>query len=193
MKVAIREISGNWDKGFVLDKHTVSSTCVGHTPNGHPVFETTRTEVGEAAYQLKYRSDWNQVQPLAQQLADSIYPLFGKVGFIVPMPASSPRTRQPVTEVARALSKILNIPVFEGLLLKTPNGKSLKDLATKEEKIAAIGDSFNVQDQIVSKGQWNVLLVDDLFHTGASAQEASKALRTYGKVNKIYVAALTWR
>ena len=193
MKVAIREISGNWDKGFVLDKHTVSSTCVGHTPNGHPIFETTRTEVGEAAYQLKYRSDWNQVRPLAQQLADSIYPLFSKVGFIVPMPASSSRTRQPVTEVARALSEIVSIPVFEELLLKKPNGKSLKDLATKEEKIAAIGDSFNVQDQISSEGQWNVLLVDDLFHTGASAQEASKALRTYGKVNKIYVAVLTWR
>jgi predicted amidophosphoribosyltransferase len=77
------------------------------------------------------------------------------------MPASNPRARQPVTEVARALGKIVETPVFEALLLKTANGKTLKDLTTKDDKIAALANSFSIQDEISGEGPWNVLLVDD--------------------------------
>jgi predicted amidophosphoribosyltransferase len=66
-------------------------------------------------------------------------------------------------------------------------------LSTKSEKIEAIGDSISVHGGISNDGQWNVLVVDDLFHTGASMETACKALRTYPKVGRIYVAALTWR
>jgi predicted amidophosphoribosyltransferase len=57
----------------------------------------------------------------------------------------------------------------------------------------AIGNGFSVNDEITNVGKWNVLLVDDLFHTGASMEAACNALRAYPKVGKIYVAALTWR
>src|SRR6267378_5471045 len=193
MKIAIRQAAGNWHRGLVLDKHSVSSTFIGHTESGRSKFDTIRTEVGEATYQLKYRGDWSKVQPLAQQLADSIYPKFHEVGLIVPMPASNPRARQPVTEVARALGKIVETPVFEALLLKTANGKALKDLTTKDDKIAALANSFSIQDEISGEGPWNVLLVDDLFHTGASAEAACAALASYRKIARIYFAALTWR
>ncbi|MDK9723296.1 MAG: ComF family protein [Sterolibacteriaceae bacterium MAG5] len=193
MKVSLREIVGPWDEGWVLDKHSVGSVCIGHNEYGHPVFETTRTEVGEATFQLKYRGDWAQARQLAQAISDHIYPKLANVGFIVPMPASTQRPRQPVTEVANELGKLVKLPVFDKLLLKTANGKSLKNLNTKDEKIEAIGDSFNVNDAITNDGQWNVLVVDDLFHTGASMEAACKVLRAYPKVRKIYVVALTWR
>jgi predicted amidophosphoribosyltransferase len=83
--------------------------------------------------------------------------------------------------------------VFPNLLIKAKKGKSLKDLNTKDEKIEAIGDSFSVNDEISTEGKWNVLVVDDLFHTGASMEAACKVLRMHPKVGKIYVAALTWR
>lgn len=193
MKASLKVIHGPWDMGLVLDKHTVSSVCVGQNEYGHPVFETTRTDVGESTYQLKYKSDWNQIQPLAQAIAEHIYPRLQSVGFILPMPASTARKRQPVTDVAEALGKIVNVPVFTDTLRKANNGKSLKDLHTKEEKIEAIGNSFSINNQITDEGAWNVLVVDDLYHTGASMEAACKVLRTYPKVKKIYVAALTWR
>lgn len=193
MKVSLRQIHGPWDEGWVLDKHSVGSVCVGHNEFGHPVFDTTRTEVGEATFQLKYRSDWTQAKPLAEAIAKHVYPKLTKVGFIVPMPASTQRARQPVTEVANELGALVTIPVFDNLLLKAANGKSLKNLNTKDEKIEAIGDGFSVSDTITNDGQWNVLVVDDLFHTGASMEAACKVLRTYPKVRNIYVAALTWR
>lgn len=177
----------------MLDKHSIGSVCVGHNEWGHPVFETTRTEVGESTFQLKYRGDWGQVNPLAQAINEHIYPKLSKVGFVVPMPASTQRPLQPVTEIANELGRLVQVPVFNNLLLKAANGKSLKDLSTKEEKIEAIGNAFGVNDEITNVGKWNVLLVDDLFHTGASMEAACNALRAYPKVGKIYVAALTWR
>jgi predicted amidophosphoribosyltransferase len=193
LKVSLKQVWGMWDEGWVLDKHSASSVYTGDDVYGRPQFNTTRTEVGEATFQLKYRNDWTQAKPLAQALAENIYPKLSQVGFIVPMPASSQRARQPVTEVTNELGALLKIPSFSNMLIKAKNGKSLKDLNTKDEKIDAIGNSFNVNDEISSDGRWNVLVVDDLFHTGASMEAACKVLRTYHKVGKIYIAALTWR
>ena len=109
------------------------------------------------------------------------------------MPATKTRKRQPVTEVVEELGKLVGTPVFTELLLKAPNGKSLKDLGTRQEKIEAIGRSLSVKDCIEGDDRHNLLLVDDLFDTGASMQAACKVLSAYPKVRKIYVAALTWK
>jgi predicted amidophosphoribosyltransferase len=193
LKVNLREICGPWDQGWALDKHMLKSTYLGDDERGHPRFENIRTEVGEATYQLKYRQSWVQTTPLAEAIAESIFPKLKQVGFILPMPASTPRQRQPVTEVASALGNLVGLPVFNNVLLKAKTGVSLKDLDTKAEKIAAIGNGFSVNDIINGCGPWNILLVDDLIHTGASMEAACETLRTYSKVAKIYVVALTWR
>ncbi|MBK0019159.1 ComF family protein [Kosakonia sp. S42] len=193
MEINIKDIVGNWDRGVVLDKHSKYSVVTGQNQWGHNVYETTRTEVGEALYQLKYQSDWNQVGPLARCLYDNAYPLFDRVGFIIPVAASNVRARQPVTEVARALAQLAGVPCFDGLLLKAPGCVSLKNLNTKQEKVEAIGNSFSVSPVITNEGRWNVLVIDDLYHTGASMEAACAALRGYNKINNIYVAALTWR
>jgi len=193
MKSSIRRIEGNWDLGYVLDKHVLSSTYLGENAQGHPQFDTTRSEVGEALFRLKYRSDWSQIDPLARELAVSIYPKFDTVEILIPMPPSNRRVKQPVTALAEALGRLVDRPVFEGLLIKRADGKQLKDLHSKLEKVEALEGSFSVQDQIEGNGPWNALLVDDLFDTGASLEEACAALRTYPKIRKIYVAALTWK
>lgn len=193
MKTSLRKITGPWDQGWVLDKHMLKSTYLGDGPSGHPQFDSLRTEVGEATFQLKYRNQWDRAPLLAQALAEAVCPKLDALGFIVPMPASNPRVRQPVNEVATALGGILKIPTFLDLLIKTPNGKSLKDLTTKEEKMAALDGTIRVNDAIGNEGRWNVLLIDDLYDSGASMEVASLALRKYPKVNRVYVAALTWK
>jgi predicted amidophosphoribosyltransferase len=193
LKVTLKQINGPWDQGWVLDKHMLSSTFLGDDEHGNPRFENHRTEVGEATYQLKYQKDWSQVGPLAQAVATNVFPKLAQVGFVVPMPASNVRPRQPVTEVAVELGRIIGKPVFSDLLRKATTGKSLKDLHSKAEKVAAIGASFSVNDEIKKAGCWNVLVVDDLFDSGASMDAACAVLRQYPKVGKIYVAALTWK
>lgn len=196
MKNNIIPIKGNWDAGYALDRHKISSTYIGDNEFGYPQFDTLRTEVGESLYQLKYRGDFAQAGPLAAEIQKYLVPRFGPVGLIVPMPATKPRTRQPVTEIARALAGLIGLACFENLLVKAPaaaGAPSLKDIVGKEAKAAAMKGRFTVNDEIAGEGRWNVLLVDDLYDSGASMEAACAALRTYPKIDRIFVAALTWK
>lgn len=179
--------------GFALDKHTIRSIPTGFNEFGHQTWDTLRTEVGEALYQLKYKKDWDQVEPLAKELAESVFPKFKNVGLIIPMPPSTYRKRQPVFELAVELGQLVETPVFDGILKKKSQGKQLKNLDNKAEKLEALDGVFSVIDEIEGTGPWNALLIDDLFDSGASIEMACLALRQYAKISKIYVATLTWK
>lgn len=196
MQVQIKKIEGSWDLGFALHKHTLSSAYLGDDEWGHPRFDTTRSEPGEALYKLKYQSDWSQIAPLAEAIQTHLMPLFGKIGLIIPMPASTPRQRQPVTELANALGKLLDKPVFDEMVVKAPTppgGTPLKNLNTRAEKDSALAGLITVNECITNEGHWNALILDDLFDTGATLDAACRALRTYKKINHIYAATVTWK
>ncbi|MDO6967109.1 ComF family protein [Rhizobium alvei] len=195
MKVNLRRIKGNWDDGYVLDKHKIRSIFIGHYPNGRPQFDTLRTDIGEAVYQLKYNGDWTKCAPLAKAVHDHIVPLFPKIGLVVPMPPSQPRSRQPVDGVAEELAKLMGLTVFGDLIAKSPSttGKKLKDLTSKPEKVAELAGRLSINDTIGGDGKWNALLIDDLFDSGASMEAATAALKSYNKISGVYVAALTWK
>lgn len=196
MQVQVRQIVGNWDAGYALHKHTLSSVHLGNDANGYPMFDTTRSEPGEALFQLKYRSDWNQVAPIAAALNQHILPLFKKVGLIIPMPASTARQRQPVDEIAKELGRLANIPVFHNIVIKTPapqGAPQLKNLKTKAEKEAALEGRFTINNEITNEGCWNALMLDDLFDTGATMEAVCAALRTYPKINKVFAATVSWK
>lgn len=196
MKVNVRKLDGSWDLGYALDRHTLSSVYLGEDAYGHPRFATTRSEPGEALYQLKYQGDWSQVGLLAVQVQSTLLPLFGKISLIIPMPASTARARQPVNEIANELGKLTKIPVSDDIVVKAPapeGSPQLKNLRSREEKDAALEGRFSINPSITSEGFWNALLLDDLFDTGATMDAVCKVLRTYKKINHIYAASITWK
>jgi len=178
LKVSLRQIRGLWDEGWVLDKHSVSSVYRGPGPHD---FDTIRTEVGEATFQLKYRQVWRRQSLCSgyrrQHLPEALSGRFN-CSYACIVSKSTPACHR---GSERAWSNV-KIPVFSNVLIKAKDGKSLKDLSSKDEKIDAIGDSFSVNDGISNIGKWNILVVDDLFHTGASMETACKVLRTYPKI-----------
>jgi len=196
MNVSIKEIKGNWMKGYALDKHKIRSVYTGDNEYGHPTFDTTRTEVGEAVYKLKYRNDTNQIQGLADAVVQNLLPKFDNVSLIIPAPASKRRSIQPVHEIAKAIGHKIKVKSFENIVVKSQSTSStveLKDMTTKEEKETALVDRFTINDEITNEGCWNALVLDDLFDTGATMEAVCRSLRTYRKIDKIYVAALTWK
>ncbi|MBN9560954.1 MULTISPECIES: ComF family protein [unclassified Mesorhizobium] len=196
MQVQLKKLEGSWDTGYALHKHTLSSVYLGDDEYGHPRFDTTRSEPGESLYQLKYRGDWDQVKTLAAQVKTSLLPLFGKIGLIIPMPASTVRARQPVNEIATELGRLTDTPVFDNIIVKAPAAQGspqLKNLHGREEKDAALQGRFSINPAITNEGCWNALLLDDLFDTGATMDAVSKTLRTYKKINQVYAASLTWK
>lgn len=190
MKINVQKLEGPWDLGYVLDMHVLSSTHIGNDENGKPQFDTKRTEVGEAVFQMKYRSDLTQVDPIASQIVESLVPYFKNISFIVPIPPSKQRKIQPVIELAKRVAAQSGIPCSENLLVKTGRTPQMKDIALKDEKLKALGSVFKVQD-VLPKGSHNILLVDDLYDSGSSLEAACVVLRQYPKIRKIFVATAT--
>jgi len=190
MEVNVQRINGNWDLGYSLDKHVLSSTYIGDNQWGHPEFDTTRSEVGEALYQLKYRSDFNQVTSIANQLSTSLSQYFSSACLVIPMPPSKQRARQPVVEIARALASNMGIPCYENLLLKNQDTPQMKDIEDREEKVETLVQAFAINDSL-GEGQYDVLIIDDLYDSGSSLEAATRVLREYGKIRNIYVATAT--
>lgn len=190
MEVNVQPIYGNWNLGYSLDKHTLSSVYTGENQWGHATFDTTRSEVGEALYQLKYCSDYNQVPIIGEQLYNSLSGYFSTACLIIPMPPSKIRTRQPVIEVARYLAEKMGIPCYENLLVKTNSTPQLKDIGNREEKIEILINAFSIEDQL-GNGLYDVLVIDDLFDSGSSLEAATTVLRKYSKIQNIYVATVT--
>lgn len=196
MQVNLKRIEGPWEDGYVLDKHTLKSDYIGDNEQGYPKFDTTRSETGEALYQLKYASDFSQAKPIARAIHDHILPHFRVISVIVPVPASTPRPRQPVTEIANELAELINVSVFNNIVKTAPlppHAPKLKDLGTKEEKVEALKDRFSLNDEIKGEHSWNALLLDDLYDTGATMEAVCAILQTYPKIANVYAAAVTWK
>ncbi len=191
MNVNIMKIDGDWDLGYVLDWHTKYSEFIGHNQFGHAEYNTVRSEVGEALFQLKYRSDLTKIESLADTLVANLKTVFQSASFLVPMPPSKYRANQPVVMLAQKISEKLNIPLFENVLLKNGTTPQMKNIENKEERIKALMGCFCINDSITNDGCWDVLVIDDLYSSGASLTAATRTLRSYKKVNKIYVAAFT--
>ncbi len=191
MDVNVKIINGNWHAGYTLDKHVKSSVFIGENQYGHPEFDTVRTDVGEAMYQLKYKNDCKKIPFLVDAFIENLKSKLSSVGFIVPMPPSKRRTFQPLTELAKEIAKKMDVPLCENILIKKVITPQMKDVESIEEKIKVLATAFSINDEIRSEGCWDVLLIDDLYGSGTSLNAAAQTLKTYSKVKNIYVAAFT--
>lgn len=192
MEVNIKRIDGPWTLGYSLDRHKIRSIPIGPNEYGHMQFNTLRTEVGESLFQLKYRSDYAQVQHIAHQLYQSFSQVFDSAGLVIPMPPSKARQKQPVVEIAHEFARLKDIPCYENLLVKTKTTPPMKDLDNREEKVAMLMEAFSVYD-VLGAGLYDVILIDDLFDTGSSIEAATNSLRKYSKIRHIYIATVTWK
>ena len=190
MEVNIQRINGNWDLGYSLDKHVIRSVYLGENQWGHPDFDTTRSEVGEALYQLKYRSDYSQITSIANQLSNSLSEYFSSTCLVVPMPPSKQRARQPVIEIAQLVARNMGIPCYDNLLIKTENTPQMKDIENRDEKVSTLVRAFSIND-LLGAGQYDILIIDDLYDTGSSLEAATRVLKEYSKIRNIYVATAT--
>lgn len=195
MKVNVEQIWGNWDSGYSLDKHMLSSKFLGNDEWGHPRFENTRTDIGEAIYQLKYQGDFTKCNLIAQSIADNIVPLLPHISFIIAMPPSKVRAKQPVPEIACELAKIKALPFINDFLIKTQTTQQMKDIEKRSDKIAALQKSMQINEAVMKETlpltNYNVLIIDDLYDTGTSLEVATDILRNCDKIGKIFVATAT--
>ncbi len=187
MKIDPKRIEGPWDEGYVLDRHTISSTMIGYNEFGHPEFDTLRSELGELLYRLKYQSDMTAVAPIAETVADFVKQWGIKPDVIVTMPPSKPRLRQPLFEIGAALSNLLGVPLDTKSVSKTQTTPQMKDVGDFAARVKVLQGTIAVVPGLRDKA---VLLVDDLYQSGASMGVVAEALQQ-AHVRSVFCVALT--
>src|SRR5277367_4152622 len=127
-RICPTEINGPWRFGFVLDYQIVSSTFTGYDAYGHPQFATTRTDIGELLYRLKYRRDMSVIEEIIGAVAGFMQSRAWEppISLIVPMPASQSRREQPVHILANALGMHLGVSIETEAVKKEKKTPQLK-------------------------------------------------------------------
>jgi predicted amidophosphoribosyltransferase len=115
------KIYGNWEEGYVLDYHTLSSEFIGYNASGKPKFDAVRTELGELVYQIKYRGKKEKLNELLSIIKSFLdgWNIKNKIDLILPVPPSNhDRIYQPVFELANLVGNYLDKPVDNTALIK---------------------------------------------------------------------------
>ncbi len=187
-------IPGRWRIGVSLDVHTVSSDFIGYDDRGQPLFDTQRSVMGELLYRLKYATDFRAIEDIADTTASYVRqlstPPFGFVPtLIIPTPPSRQRPRQPLFELATAIGQRLGVPVALDAVRRTKTLPELKEISDYTARLDLLRDAHHVNPAITTGA--NVLLLDDLFRSGASMNAVASSLFDIGGVRDLCALAIT--
>lgn len=189
MEINAARIKGPWNVGYTLDVHTVSSTFLGYNAAGYPQFDSTRSEIGELLYQLKYSGDKGAVKKLASVAAEFVRSKELVIDMVVPLPPSKKRSVQPVVLIARELASQLQIDFGDGVLRKIKETPELKSMEDIDERRNALSEAFEADSRELEGRR--ILLLDDLYRSGASMSAAASTLVDGGRAAYVATLALT--
>ncbi len=183
-------LSGNWCRGYVLDRHIISSDYRGHDASGRPRFDTKRTELGELLYGLKYNSDSTVLDQISEVVVSFVRKWNPPCDVIVPVPPSKAnREVQPVLEIARRVSERLQWELMIDGIRKIKATTQLKDIDEPNKRTQVLKGAFGAGSfPLVGR---KVLLLDDLYDSGVTMKAVTAVLLTDCKVASVRVLALT--
>jgi ATP-dependent DNA helicase RecQ len=172
-----RPLSGSWNAGWALGFHSQFTGA-----------DWKRSGAGELAYRLKYQDDLSALPMLVEQAIALIasHPELAQVDAVMPVPPSTPRLHDPVSIFAKALADRIGLS-FSPVLIKSRQTSPQKELHTLAQKRMNVAGAFGLQSSIQGK---RLLVVDDLFDSGATLEEISLLLRKAGAA-KVCVLTMT--
>lgn len=183
-----KRIAGNWISGCSLDIHTISSTHIGMDEQGHDVFATERSEIGELLFQLKYRHDKSAAKAIIEAAVTYLERSRSRFDLIVPVPPSEKRRLQPVIMLAEGIGEKLELPVVE-CVTTTRRATPLKGVIGRDERKELMDGLYTV-DHTCTKGK-SILLFDDLYRSGATMNTITDLLVGQGKAAAVRVLTVT--
>ncbi len=146
------------------------------------------TVLQKAIHAFKYQNAKVLAEPLSALLIDYLNSLTKNWDLdisdfiIVPIPLHPRRLKERGFNqsllLANAIGSFLNLPVVEALR-RTKNNKPQVDVKGRLERLKNIADAFSTAaPEAVAKR--NILLIDDVFTSGATMTEAARVLKTAG-------------
>ncbi len=173
-----RPLPGPWLAGWALDFHS-------HYDGD----QNSRGRIGQLVFRYKYAGEVE----LAARLADAWAGLLAAhtdlphPDAIIAIPPSTTRAVDPVATLAAALGERIGAPVLHDALVKTRTTRPQKEMTSLAQKRTNVAGAFALRADI--RGNC-VLLLDDLYDSGATLQEAARVLAR-GRPASIVVLTLT--
>ena len=144
--------------------------------------------LAEGAQQAVHALKYGGLPRVADDLSAAMAPLRPPVdgpSALVPIPLAAKRLRQrgynQSAQLARGLAREWRIPVLLDVLIRTRETPTQTAL-TPETRLANVRAAFavaNVQCPMINH-HWTLIIVDDVFTTGATLAEAARALEQAG-------------
>lgn len=186
-------LNGNWDLGYALDVHIISSVPLGEDAYGHQRFDNLRSPLGELLYDFKYNQKYSNLTEIVHTNLDFLdkNPEMKNIQVISPVPPTKIRSYQPTFAIAEALANELttdNHKVFYiNDILENNSSVEAKGLSSLEKhKLKG-----TIEKKKNAKYKHSMLLIDDLYQTGATLTQCVNLLREDPLVDKIYVLTVT--
>ena len=152
-----------------------------------PYKEKTLTK--KLIYQFKYRPYLKDLSKTLASILVEHFVLSGKNtdkiwdnGVLVPVPLDKNKIKirgyNQSEELAKELSKILQIPVVSDALIKVKPTKPQMELS-KDEREKNLKDAFQIKNPEQISGK-KIFLVDDVYTTGSTMEECARTLHNAG-------------
>lgn len=183
-----QKITGKWQAGMALDFHTTSSTPIGPNAQGHMQFDTSRPEIAELLYRLKYRQDRSAAQAIITTAANYLKPYRSKFDVIIPVPPSTPRALQPVILLAQGIGAAVGLPVIN-CIGTTRAPAQLKGVEDPTQRAQLLNGLYTVDARHTARKR--VLLFDDLFRSGSTMNAITDVLLLAGQAASVSALTIT--
>lgn len=137
---------------------------------------------------FKHADKTNYAKIMGRMMASTVSPFIEKVDFIVPVPIHLKRMLKRKYNQSALLSNVISSitgkPALFNTLIRTSFKESQGHLSIKDRKLNVSG-AFSVKNPFKIKGK-NILIIDDVFTTGATINECAKVLKSAG-ARRIFV------
>ena len=180
------KVNGLWTDGRVVDMYINRSTYICDDVFGHPQFDTEYTAIGNLLHDLKYNGHVDTSAAIADNCSNKVQHWLknAHIDIILPIPPTNERIAQPVFLIAEALSDRLKIPYSCEVLKKQGNIQS-KNLT--DDKQDLVGTIVQLKPAV---RKCNILLVDDFYSSGSTANECVRVLKKDPLIDDIYFLAI---
>lgn len=150
------------------------------------------SRVKQAVYRFKYKNRREYAAYFGRELVRHYYRQMEGWGAdaVLPVPLHAKRYKKrgfnQAELLAKEIGRYLHLPVYADFLLRMKNTKPQKELNEKERQ-KNLKNAFKIDENSVKLKK--VILVDDIYTTGATVDIISEVLKEAG-IDKVYVVSL---
>ncbi|GGA33752.1 hypothetical protein GCM10010981_23370 [Dyella nitratireducens] len=161
---------------------------MGPDAAGRMQFDTTRPEIAELLYQLKYRQNESAAAGIIETAANFLRQTRANFDIMVPVPPSSYRRIQPVLLLANGIGEAIGLRVVN-CVTTTRHSAQLKSITNPAQRQALVAGLYTVNPTHTAGKR--ILLFDDLFRSGTTMNAITDVLLNGGSAQDVCALTIT--